>query len=153
MKHDESALVKQALHDAREQLASNGRVLPSAYMLVTINPQTGAPLTYPTALGAQRDQSFTSPDDYRTFCATLRDEARRLKAIAVVVAGEAEAEIEASEGPSRRRVLYVRVEDEAGVHQMHAAIESGANGRPSLGSLLADPDAVDEIDLPLLAAR
>jgi hypothetical protein len=149
MKHDESALVKQALRDAREQLERGVRVTPGAYMLVTLNPQTGAPLTHPTAIGAQRDQPFGSRQDYREFCDTLRAEAQRLKAIAVVLSGEAEAEIETRQGAERRRVLYVRVEDDAGVHQMHAPIESSASGA-SLGSLLADPEAPDEVDQRLL---
>jgi hypothetical protein len=151
MKHDESALVKQALRDAREQLQRGARVMPGAYMLVTLNPQTGAPLTHPTAIGAQRDQPFESREDYRQFCDTLRAEACRLKAIAVVLAGEAEAEIETTQGAERRRVLYVRVEDDAGVHQMHAPIEASASGA-SLGSLLADPEAPDEVDQRLLPA-
>jgi hypothetical protein len=145
MKHDESALVKQALRDAREQLARTGRVNPGAYMLVRQNPQTGAPLTHPTALGAQRDQPFATQAEYGEFLETLRVEARRLQAIAVVMAGEAQAEVETTQGSTLRRVLYVRVEDQAGVQQMHAAIESGV-----LGPLLADPDTADELEQPLL---
>jgi hypothetical protein len=152
MKQDETALVKQALRDAREQLERGVRVTPGAYMLVTLNPQTGAPLTHPTAIGSQREQPFESSRDYREFCDTLRAEARRLKAIAVVLAGEAEAEIETTQGAERRRVFYVRVEDDAGVHQMHAPIES-RSGRSSLGSLLADPDAPDEVEQRLLPAQ
>jgi hypothetical protein len=145
MKHDETALVKQALRDARDQLARTGRVNPGAYMLVRQNPQTGAPLTHPTALGAQRDQPFATQAEYGEFLETLRAEARRLQAIAVVMAGEAQAEVETTEGSTLRRVLYVRVEDQAGVQQLHAAIEHGV-----LGPLLADPDTADELEQPLL---
>ena len=149
MKHDESALVKQALRDAREQLARGARVVPGAYMLVTLNPQTGAPLTHPTAIGTQREQPFGSRKDYTEFCDTIRTEARRLKAIAVVLSGEAEAEVETTSGAELRRVLYVRVEDDIGVHQMHAPIDA-RDGNLVLGALLADPDAPDEVDQPLL---
>ncbi|HEX4351906.1 MAG TPA: hypothetical protein VHZ95_03310 [Polyangiales bacterium] len=145
MKHDESALVKQALRDAREQLARTGRVCPGAYMLVRLNPQTGAPLTHETALGSQRDAPFASQAEYLAFVDTLRTEARRLQAIAVVIAGEAQAEVETTQGAQMRRVLYVRVEDHEGIHQLHASIDANA-----LGTLLADPDTADELELPIL---
>jgi hypothetical protein len=150
MKHDESALVKQALRDAREQLAEAGAVLPAAYMLVTKNPQTGAPLTHPTAIGAQCAEPFASVEAYREFLATLQAEAQRLGAIAVALAGEARAEIEAAEGTTLRRVLYLRVEDELGVHPLHATIDPADGGGWLLGPLLADPDAADDVDLRLL---
>src|ERR1700755_2242902 len=98
MRHDESALVKQALRDAREQLARTGRAMPGAYMLVTHNPQTGAPLTHPTAVGSQRDAPFQARDEYLQFLESLRAEARRLHALAIVIAGEAQAEVETTQG-------------------------------------------------------
>jgi hypothetical protein len=150
MKHDESALVKQALRDAREQLASSGRALPGAYMLVSHNPQTGAPLTHPTAIGSQRDAPFGSREEYLEFLSTLRAEAKRLHALAIVIAGEAEAEVETTKGATTRRVLYVRVEDQSGVQQLHASIEAGASGTATLGELFADPDTADELDVRLL---
>jgi hypothetical protein len=150
MKHDESALVKQAVREAREQLASSGAVLPAAYMLVTKNPQTEAPLTHPTAIGAQRDKPFESVEDYREFLATLQKEAKRLGAKAIALAGEARAEIETASGTTLRRVLYLRIEDEAGVHPLHATIDPADGGGWILGELLADPEAADDIDVRLL---
>jgi hypothetical protein len=151
MKHDESALVKQALQAAREQLAQSGRLLPAAYMLVANNPQTGARLTHPTAIAAQRDAPFTSAADYQEFLALLRSEARRLAAMAVAIAGEAEAEIETERGPAVRRVFYLRIEDQHGVEQLHAAIENVQGGGVKLGPLLSDPGNVgDLVEEPIL---
>jgi len=143
MKHDESALVKQALWDARDQLQRTGRILPAAYMLVANNPQTGAPLTYPTAIGSVRDEPFTSQEDYDEYLATLRAESLRLSATAVALAGEAQAEVETGQGLEARRVWYLRIEDHRGVEQMHAAIDTDEQGRLSLGTLLADAGAAD----------
>ena len=150
MKHDESALVKQALHEAREQLKGRGRVMPAAYMLVRNNPQTGAPLTHPTAIGATRDAPFASPEEFSEFIAQLRTEIVRLDAAAVALSGEAEAEIESSSGSSKRRVWYVRIEDAQGVEQLHAPIEPDGQGGHKLGKLLADAGAVDMLDAPFL---
>ena len=151
MKQDESALVKQALRDAREQLAQHGRILPAAYMLVRNNPQTGAALTYPTAIGSVREASFASRAEYDEFLAALRAEAQRLDAIAIAITGEAEAEIESSGGrASKRRVFYLRIEDRQGVEQLHAPIEPDAHGGQGLGVLLADAGASDLLDRPLL---
>jgi hypothetical protein len=150
MKHDESALVKQALREAREQLQARGRIHPAAYMLVRNNPQTGAPLTHMTALGTVRDAPFASPAEFTDFLAQLRVESQRLDAAAVALSGEAEAEIETSSGSSTRRVLYVRIEDAQGVEQLHAAIEPDGKGGHRLGKLLADAGAVDMLDAPLL---
>lgn len=154
MKHDESALVKQALRAAREQLAQRGRLLPAAYMLVANNPQTGAPLTHPTALASERETPFSSAGEYQEFLGLLRAEAKRLGALAVALAGEAEAEIETSSGPARRRVWYLRIEDQQGVEQLHAAIEADEGGGLRLGQLLADPGSVEDLlDEPLLSKR
>jgi hypothetical protein len=150
MKHDESALVKQALREAREQLQARGRILPGAYMLVRNNPQTGAPLTHPTAIGALRDKPFASPQEFAEFLAQLRTEIARLDAVAVALSGEAEAEIEGASGSSKRRVWYVRIEDGQGVEQLHAAIDPDGAGGHRLGKLLADAGAVDMLDAPLL---
>jgi hypothetical protein len=149
MKHDESALVKQALHEARTQLQARGRIMPAAYMLVRNNPQTGAPLTHPTALGSMRDAPFASAQEFADFLGQLRSEIVRLDAAAVALSGEAEAEIEASSGSSKRRVWYLRIEDAQGVEQLHAAIEPDGSGY-RLGKLLADAGAVDVLEAPLL---
>jgi hypothetical protein len=143
MKHDESALVKQALRDAREQLAKNGRLLPSAYMLVRNNPQTGAPLANPTALAWQRDAPFASRAEYQEFLAQLRSEIARLAAVAVAIGGEAEAEVESAGKAAKRRVYMLRVEDRDGVEQLHAPIEADDHGELRLGKLLADAGAED----------
>lgn len=82
--------------------------------------------------------------------AQLRTESVRLDAAAVALSGEAEAEIEASSGSSKRRVWYVRIEDAQGVEQLHAAIEPDDRGGHRLGKLLADAGAVDMLDTPLL---
>lgn len=150
MEHDESALVKQALREAREQLQARGRIMPAAYMLVRNNPQTGAPLTHLTALGSMRDAPFATAQEFSEFLAQLRAESARLNAVAVALSGEAEAEIETSAGSSKRRVWYVRIEDAQGVEQLHAAIEPDGQGGHRLGKLLADAGAVDMLDAPLL---
>lgn len=151
MKHDESALVKQALREAREQLQARGRILPAAYMLVHNNPQTGARLTHPTALGSVREAPFATDKEFVEFLAQLRAESARLDALAVALSGEAEAEVETSSGSSKRRVWYLRIEDAQGVEQLHAAIEPDGQGGHRLGKLLADAGASDMLDAPLLA--
>lgn len=149
MKHDESALVKQALRDAREQLAKNGQLLPTAYMLVRNNPQTGALLTHPTALAWQRDTPFASREDYDEFLAQLRVEITRLAAIAVAIGGEAQAEVESGGKMATRRVFMLRIEDRDGVEQLHAPIEADNHGELRIGQLLADAGAEDILDLRL----
>ena len=146
MKHDESALVKQALRDARAQLTRSGRLLPSAYMLVRNNPQTGAPLANPTALAWQRDTPFGSRTEYDEFLAQLRAEVTRLAAVAVAIGGEAQAEVESGGRTSLRRVFMLRVEDRDGVEQLHAPIEADDHGELRLGKLLADAGAADILD-------
>ena len=152
MKHDESALVKQALEDARQQLKRSGRILPGAYMLVANNPQTGAPLTYPTAIGSVRDAPFKSQAEYDEFLAMLRAEVVRLAAAAVALTGEAQAEVETKSGVEKRRVFYLRIEDRDGVEQLHAPITTSNDGQghAQLGSLLADAGAADILSAPLL---
>ena len=146
MKHDESALVKQALRDAREQLANNGQLLPTAYMLVRNNPQTGARLTNPTALAWQRDTPFASREEYDEFLAQLRAEIARLAAIAVAIGGEAHAEVESGGKTITRRVFMLRIEDRDGVEQLHAPIEADDHGELRIGKLLADAGAEDILD-------
>jgi hypothetical protein len=152
MQQDESSLVKQALAQARKELARAGRVLPAAYMLVQRNPQTGAPLMNPTAIGTQLDKPLASREEYVEFLGTLRVEANRLSAVAIALCGEAEAEIEDQGQVVARRVFFVRVEDRTGVHHLHASIEAadGAAGGVVLGTLLATPEATDDVDAPLL---
>lgn len=151
MKHDESALVKEAMRYASERIAQGQRILPSAYMLVRRNPQTGAELTYPTAIGMAIDKPFEKSADYLEFLKTLRAEAKRLDAVAVALGGEAEAEIESgSTGKaSRRRVFYLRVEDGEGIHHLHAAIERKGSTE-KLGTLFDSEGAVDDLPEPLL---
>jgi len=148
MQQDETALVKEALRQARETLARGDRLLPAAYMLVQCNPQTGAPLTYPTAIGMNVDKPFESADAYREFVATLREEARRLRAIAVAIGGEARAEVEGEAKP--RAVFYLRIEDADGVHHLHAPIERAPSGQTRLGTLVDAGDAPDDLPEPLL---
>ncbi|HEX2678739.1 MAG TPA: hypothetical protein VHM19_18930 [Polyangiales bacterium] len=150
MEQDETALVKQALAQARKELARAGRVLPSAYMLVQRNPQTGAPLMNPTAIGTQLDKPLASREEYLEFLGTLRTEAKRLAALAVALCGEAEAEIEEAGKLLTRRVLFVRIEDRSGVHHLHASIDPVLESPPKLGELLDTPDATDDVDAPLL---
>jgi hypothetical protein len=150
MKHDESALVKQALRDAREQLQARGRILPGAYMLVRKNPQTGAPLTHPTAIGSVLEQPLASPGEFAEFVEQLRGESARLAAVAVAFGAEAEAEIETASGSAVKRVWYLRVEDEQGMEQLHAVIETEGDGPPRLGKLMADAGATDLLGAPLL---
>lgn len=148
MQHDETALVREAMHQAGKALASGTRIFPAAYMLVRCNPQTGAPLTYPTAIGLQHDKPFESPEAYLEFIGVLRAEARRLSAVAVAISGEAEAEVEGEARP--RRVFYLRIEDAAGIHHLHAPIERTASGDARLGSLVDTGDAPDDLPEPLL---
>jgi len=150
MKHDASALIKQAVRDAKEQLRQDGRILPATYMLVVNNPQTGAPLTYPTAIGSVREAPFTSQIEYNEFLATLREEIVRLGALAVALTGEAQAEVETGHGVEHRRVWYLRMEDQLGVEQLHAPVGEDEHGVLTLGSLLADPGAEDLLSERLL---
>jgi hypothetical protein len=148
MQQDETALVKEAMRHARDSLARGVRVSPAAYMLVRNNPQTGAPLTHPTAIGMTVEKPFESADAYREFVGTLRSEAQRLSAVAVAIAGEAQAEVEGETKP--RRVFYLRIEDADGVHHLHAPIEKTKSGDLRLGSLVDAGDAPDDLPEPLL---
>lgn len=150
MQQDESSLVKQAVAQARKELARAGQVLPAAYMLVQRNPQTGAALMHPTAIGTQLDKPLASHEEYAEFLQTLRTEAARLSAIAIALCGEAQAEIDDGTQVVARRVLFVRVEDRAGVHHLHASIEVGDGGAAVLGALVTTDDAEDDVDAPLL---
>jgi hypothetical protein len=153
MKQDETALVREAMRVASERVHRGERLLPAAYMLVRCNPQTGAALTYPTAIGMAREKPFASQAEYLEFLAMLRAEAKRLQAIAVALGGEAEAEIESDasgRAPQRQRVFYLRVEDAAGVHHLHAAIENTSSGGVRLGTLFDAGDAADDLPEPLL---
>lgn len=150
MQQDESALVREAKQHAAASLARGGRVPMAAYMLVRRNPQTGAPLTHATALGAELPQPIASRKDYLEILGVLRAEARRLDAMAIALCGEADAEIEEHGTLALRRVFFVRIEDREGVHHLHAAIESSADGQRQLGQLLASSGAQDDVDQPLL---
>jgi hypothetical protein len=150
MKQDETALVKEAVRVAAERLDRGERLLPAAYMLVQRNPQTGAPLTYPTAIGLACEKPFASQAEYVEFLAMLRTEAKRLEATAVALGGEAEAEIESARGLQLQRVFYLRVEDAAGVHHLHAAIERTTAGGVTLGTLFDAGAAADDLPEPLL---
>jgi hypothetical protein len=152
MRQDETALVREAVRQAEATLARGGRLLPAAYMLVRRNPQTGAPLTHPTAIGSAVETAFAKREDYLAFVGTLRVEAKRLDAIAVALGGEAQAEVEAKDGRiSLRRVFYLRVEDSDGVHYLHAVIERSAQGAEKLGPLLDSGESSDDLPEPLLA--
>lgn len=150
MQQDEAALVKQALAQAKAELVRSGKVLPAAYMLVQRNPQTGGALMNPTAIGTQRENAFSSPEEYEEFLQMLRAEARRLAALAVALCGEAEAEIEQDGRIVTRRVFFVRIEDRNGVHHLHARIAAGAERSAMLGELLDTPGASDDVSEPLL---
>lgn len=143
MRQDETALVREALRQAQECLERGRPVLPAAYMLVRVNPQTGAPLTHPTAVGLTCDGPFESSEAYHEFVASVRDEARRLQASAVAISGEAEAEIEGA--GQLQRVFYMRVEDGDGVHHLHAAIEDGGKLGPLYDAGAADDDLAEPL--------
>jgi hypothetical protein len=122
-------------------------------MLVLRNPQTGAMLTYPTAIGMACEKPFGSHAEYLEFLAMLRTEAMRLAAIAVALGGEAEAEIEGDprgRAASRQRVFYLRIEDGDGVHHLHAELERAPGGGMKLGTLFDAGAAADDLPEPLL---
>lgn len=150
MQHDESALVREAMRHASERLARGEPLLPAAYMLVRRNPQTGATLTFPTAIGMAIEKPFENQAEYLEFLTTLRAEVKRLHAIAVALGGEAQAEIEGARGPSRKRVFYLRIEDSEGIHHLHAAIENAPSGGVKLGTLFDAGDVPDDLPEPLL---
>ena len=147
VRQDETALVREAVRRAQEFLERGEKLLPAAYMLVQVNPQTGGKLTHPTAIGLTRDKPFESQAAYLEFAASVRDEAHRLRALAVAISGEASAELEDG---GMQRVLYVRVEDADGVHHLHAAVEQAASGALSLGPLYDAGSAEDDLPEPLL---
>lgn len=153
MRQNESALVREALRQAESRLATGQDLMPAAYMLVQRNPQTGAVLTYPTAIGLVCEKPFESEAAYLEFLAKLRSEAKRLQALAVALGGQAEAEIDSgTRSPEVRRVFYLRVEDAAGVHHLHAAIEKSESGGLKLGTLFDSGAASDDLAEPLLPA-
>jgi hypothetical protein len=150
MQHDERALVKQAYDQAKQDLAHKGRVHPAAYMLVQRNPQTSAKLANPTAIGTQPDEPFTSQAEYDEFLAVLREEAKRLDALAVAFCAEALAEVEDKGAISRRRVVMIRIEDKDGIGHLHALVEGDALSGPRLGQLVTSREEVDDPTPPLL---
>jgi len=134
MQHDEKSLVREAHATARTQVETTGHVLPAAYLLTQINPQTGAELTFPTALASVSETAIGTQKELDEFVGSIREEARRLKALAVVFCAEAEVQLDES-GRDVRRVAMLRVEDRDGVQMMHAEIVPGETGH-SLGSLM-----------------
>ncbi len=135
MQHDEKSLVRQAHATAREQVERLGHVLPAAYLLTRINPQTGAELTYPTALASVSETPLRSQNDMQELVQSIREEARRLRALAVVFCAEAEVQLDDA-GRDVRRVAMLRMEDRDGVQLMHAEIIAGETGH-SLGALMS----------------
>lgn len=135
MRHDEQSLVHEAHSTAKQQVETHGHVLPAAYLLTSINPQTGAALTYPTALASVFETPLTSQEDMQALVQSIKDEAKRLSALAVVFCAEAEVQLDDA-GRDLRRVAMLRVEDPDGVELMHAEIIPGETGY-SLGPLMA----------------
>jgi len=135
MQHDEQSLVQEAHATAKQQVEATGHVLPAAYLLTRINPQTGAELTYPTAVASVFETPLQSEADMRELVQLIRVEARRLVALAVVFCAEAEVVLDDA-GRDVRRVAMVRMEDREGVQLMHAEIVAGETGH-SLGPLMS----------------
>ena len=148
---DASVLVQEAQAVAQAQVEKEGRLLPGAYLLVRRNPQTGAPFTYPTAIASWAEAPFASAEDFETFVAQVRGEVERLDAMAVVLSTEAMAEVDTPEGPLPQRVVVLRLEDETGIHWMHAPIEKGVDGGDRVGMFYATPGVPDPIEKPLLS--
>lgn len=135
MQHDEQSLVREAHATARKQVESLGHVLPAAYLLTRVNPQTGAELTYPTALASVFETPLRSQEDMQELVQSIREEASRLRALAVVFCAEAEVQLDDA-GRDVRRVAMLRMEDHEGVQLMHAEIVAGETDH-SLGPLMA----------------
>lgn len=141
MQHDEQSLLREAHATARQQVETTGHVLPAAYLLTQVNPQTGALLTYPTALASVSETPLRSQEDMQELVGNIREEARRLRALAVVFCAEAELQLDDA-GRDLRRAAMFRMEDRAGVQLMHAEIVAGETGY-SLGPLMSTN--IDEI--------
>jgi hypothetical protein len=152
MKHDEESLIKEALAQAKTELSRFGRVRPGAFMLVQNNPQTGARLTHPTGLGTVLEETPVTGEALDTFIAGVRTEAARLDALAVALSAEAEAELERNGKVEMKRVLLIRMEDQDGVHILHAPIDAQLDGGLGLGELMASEgsEGLDELGEPLL---
>lgn len=135
MQHDEHSLVRQAHATARQQVEESGHVLPATYLLTRVNPQTGAELTYPTALASVSETPLRSQADMQELVTMVRQEAGRLRALAVVFCAEAEVQLDDA-GRDVRRVAMLRMEDRDGVQLMHAEIIAGETGF-SLGPLMS----------------
>jgi hypothetical protein len=141
MQHDEQSLVREAHAAAKQQVETTGHVLPAAYLLTRVNPQTGAELTYPTAIASVFETPLQSQDDMQALVQSIKDEAKRLRALAVVFCAEAEVQLDDA-GRDLRRVAMLRVEDQGGVQLVHAEIVAGETGF-SLGPLMTTN--VDEL--------
>lgn len=153
MRHDEQSLIKEALAQAQSELSRFGRVRPGAFMLVRNNPQTGARLTYPTGIGTVLEEMPVTGEALDAFIDGVRAEALRLDAMAVALSAEAEAELERDGQLERKRVLLIRMEDQDGLHILHAPIDARLDGGLGLGELMASeaPDDLhDELGAPLL---
>jgi hypothetical protein len=152
MKHDEESLIKEALAQAKTELSRFGRVRPGAFLLVQNNPQTGARLTHPTGLGTMLEETPITGEVLDAFIAGVRSEAARLDALAVALSAEAEAELERNGKVEKKRVLLIRMEDQDGVHILHAPIDLQLDGGVGLGELMLSDaaDGIDELGEPLL---
>jgi hypothetical protein len=155
MKHDEESLIKEALAQAQAELSRFGRVRPSAFMLVQNNPQTGVRLTHPTGIGTVLEETPITGEVLDAFIAGVREEAARLDALAVALSAEAEAELEKNGRVEKKRVLLIRMEDQDGLHILHAPIDPQLDGGLALGELMLSEgaEALDELGAPLLPRR
>lgn len=147
MKQDEHSVVKEAQAHVRRELRTHSRVRPGVFMLVRSNPQTGAPLSQPAAIGQVVEQAMEG-DTRATWFADIRAEANRLQAVAVAVALDAEAETEDGE---RVHMAIVCIQDAEGVEVLVAPIEHADLGaRAGNFGALDDPDPAAAVGVPPL---
>lgn len=145
-------VVRMAQDHAKTELEEHGRIRPGVFMLVACNPQTGAALTQPAAIGTVVEEGFKDEEDQQEFLDGVRAEAKRLQAQAAAICVQAEAEVE---GKDRAlSVALIHIEDADGITLLHAPIER-KNGRFSMGAFVAmegaEAAAASGIQPPLLA--
>ncbi|MDD9943730.1 MAG: hypothetical protein OXU20_21995 [Myxococcales bacterium] len=147
MKQDERSVVREAQRHAQQDLLHEGFIRPAVFMLVRCNPQTGAPMSRPAAIGHVLDGS-SEDGEHTAWLDAIRSEAKRLGALAVALCVEAEAEVD--DGQSLR-VAMIHVEDEHGLEVLHAPIDrTGVGARIGTFVALAGAEASEATGIPAL---
>lgn len=147
MKQDAHTVVNEAQAHVRSDLRTHGRVRPAVFMLARVNPQTKAPLGQPAAIGQIVDGDMDVEARSEWFDA-IRTETERLRALAVAIAFDAEAEVD---GGATVHMAVVSIEDDEGVEVLVAPIDhTGVGIQLGAFGALDDPNPSAAVGIPPL---